>query len=86
MSKRVLRNPDSPPWFCEWIELSELVAPVGDGLQSAILDNVGDIVLTYVADRPPVPGDIIARSGRRVLVVIGPRLPQASRQESRKAA
>jgi hypothetical protein len=82
MSKRVLRNPDSPPWFCEWIELSELVASVGDESQSAILDTVGDIVLTYVADRPPVPGDIIARSGRHVLVVTGPR----NVRESRKAA
>jgi hypothetical protein len=69
MSKRVLRNPDSPPWFCEWVELSELVAPEIAPEQPP----TGDIVLTYVADRPPLPGDIIARSGSHVLVVIGPR-------------
>jgi hypothetical protein len=50
-------------------EKSRLVAPDFP----AWFDVAGEIVLVYAAERAPRIGDILARNGRHVLVVVGPR-------------
>ena len=62
-------NPIADPWLCRWQDVTDPNPwPHGED----------DIVLVWMADHPPTPGDIIARRGDKVLRVTGPRLRRAS--------